>query len=439
MTGVLGRRTRRLPLRGADLVLLAGLRPWKGVRPNPNTLLVVECDGPVPPERIARALDRLLDLCPWPAARLRRPLPWGKLYWVAGARATLSRPLVRRRVLAAQEHLEPALGTELNTAIDARREAPLRILLLDIEHDQPRAGSVLVLTWFHPLMDARGGQNLLAHLNHADGEMPWDGVSRSLWPEESRRTLKERCRVAGPSLTYLRTVAPVPPVSLAASLSPSGRACFMRESFVGPEPGDQRATREWPWRLAVVGKAMAELWRRRGLPDVPFLLPVSVDQRPKGAPGPTFGSRLGFYFASFRPSETGDVPRLARALRLQMADVLRAGYIEANEAGMEFLLYLPLSTILRVMPWTASGELFSFNCGDLAEWPPALAQCFGRRVVNAYHIPVVPPRPGLGVFFNRCGSRNNLVVSWLEGVVEREDAARILEVVRDGMGWTRSP
>jgi hypothetical protein len=264
-------------------------------------------------------------------------------------------------------------------------------------------------------------------------------VSRSLWPEESRRTLKERCRVAGPSLTYLRTVAPVPPVSLAASLSPSGRACFMRESFVGPEPGDQRATREWPWRLAVVGKAMAELWRRRGLPDVPFLLPVSVDQRPKGAPGPTFGSRLGFYFASFRPSETGDVPRLARALRLQMADVLRAGYIEANEAGMEFLLYLPLSTILRVMPWTASGELFSFNCGDLAEWPPALAQCFGRRVVNAYHIPVVPPRPGLGVFFNRCGSRNNLVVSWLEGVVEREDAARILEVVRDGMGWTRSP
>jgi len=439
VTSVLRRPTRRLPLRGADLVLMAGLRRWKGVSPNPNTLLVVECDGPIPTERVSRALDRLLDVCPWPAARLRRPLPWGKLHWAAGPRETLHRPPVRGEILARREQLDAALATELNRAIDARREAPLRILTLDVERDEPRAAGVLVLTWFHPLMDAHGGQNLLAHLNHADGEMRWDGVSTSLWPDESRRTLRERCRVAGPSLAYLRTVAPVPPVSLAGALGPSGRAFFMRESFDGPDAGDQRGTRELSWRLALAGKAMAELWRRRGLPDVPFLLPVSVDQRLKGAPGPTFGSRLGFYFAGFRPSETGDTPALARALRLQMAEVLRAGYIEANEAGMEFLEYLPLSTMLRVMPWTASGELFSFNCADLAEWPPALARCFGRRVVNAYHIPVVPPRPGLGVFFNRCGSRNNLVVSWLEGVIERDDAARIIEIVRDGMEWTRSP
>ena len=122
-----------------------------------------------------------------------------------------------------------------------------------------------------------------------------------------------------------------------------------------------------------------------------------------------------------------------------MADALRAGYIEANEAGMEFLRYLPLSAMLRVLPWTAGGELFSFNCADLAEWPPALDRCFGRRVVNAYHIPVVPPRPGLGVFFNRCGARHNVVVSWIEGVVEPDDAARIIEVVRGEMGWTRTP
>jgi hypothetical protein len=183
---------------------------------------------------------------------------------------------------------------------------------------------------------------------------------------------------------------------------------------------------------------MAELWQRRGLPDVPFLLPVSVDLRPKGHPGPTFGNQLAFHFARFPPSDTRDVPALARALRRQMADAVRDGQIEANAVAMEFLGYRPLSTMLRVLPWTAGGELFSFNCADLADWPPALEQCFGRRVVNAYHIPVVPPRPGLGVFFNRCGNRNNVVVSWMEGVVSRDEAARIIEVVRDGMGWTRS-
>src|SRR5262249_2547096 len=347
-------------------------------------LLVIECDGPVGAERIARAVGRLLDVCPWPAARLRRPLPWGKLQWVARAGPTRRGPQVRRAALATREDLDRALAAELNAAIEPRREAPLRISTFDVAQDPARTAGVLVLSWYHPLLDARGGQNLLAHLSRADGWLSWDGASDP-WADAKRRSLRERSRIAGRSLRYLRTVSPEPPVSLAATVIPPGRVCFLRESFVASEVGDQRATREWPWRLAGVGKAMAELWRSRGLPDLPFLVPVSVDRRPKGTAGPTFGSQLGFYFARFRPSDTEDLPGLARALRLQMAEVLRAGYIEANDAGMEFLEYLPLSTMLRVLPWTVSGELFSFNCADLAEWPPALEACFGRRVVNAYH------------------------------------------------------
>ena len=102
--------------------------------------------------------------------------------------------------------------------------------------------------------------------------MPIDTRARSLGtarrrpscPIRDRRTLKERGRIAGGSLKYMRTLAPVPPVSLATTLVPPGRACFARESFAGPDTGDQRATREISWRLAVVGKAMAELWQRRG-------------------------------------------------------------------------------------------------------------------------------------------------------------------------------
>ena len=180
---------------------------------------------------------------------------------------------------------------------------------------------------------------------------------------------------------------------------------------------------------------MTELWRRRDLADVPCLLPISVDVRPKGELGATFGNHLAFHFARFRPSDTADVPALARALRRQMADAMREGQIEANQVALEFLHYQPLSRMLRVLPWTADGELFSFNCADLADWPSALAQCFGRRVTNAYHVPVVPPRPGIGVFFNRCGARNNVVASWIEGVVTEVEAARIIELVREEMGW----
>src|SRR5262249_40258420 len=147
------------------------------------------------------------------------------------------------------------------------------------------AGGVLVLTWFHPLMDARGGQNLLEHLNYLDerpGELPWGGKPPAFASDRDRRPLIERARIAGRSLAYLRTLAATPPVSPATAVIPPGRARFRQESFdEANAAGNPRAAREFWWRLAVVGKAMAELWQRRGLPDVPFLLPVSVDMRLK--------------------------------------------------------------------------------------------------------------------------------------------------------------
>jgi len=235
----------------------------------------------------------------------------------------------------------------------------------------------------------------------------------------------------------MKSLAPVPPVSPGAALTTPGAVRYRQVSFDEGDPR-LRQTRDISWRLAVVGKAMAELWRRRGLPDVPFLLPISVDLRPKGEPGATFGNLLAFHFARFTPSDTADVPALARALRQQMADAVRDGQIDANAVAMEFLHYRPLRTMLRALPWTAGGEIFSFNCADLGEFPPSLARCFGRAVLNAYHVPAVPPRPGVGVFFNRCAGRNNVVVSWVDGAVSEEDASRLVDAVGEGMGWART-
>lgn len=403
-----------------------------------NALLVVECDGPVDLGRVGRAFDRFLDACPWPGARLRRPFPWGQLHWAAGPREMLARPPISRRAVATPEELQRALTMELNAPVDPAREAPLRVLLLD----GPERG-FLVLTWFHPLMDPRGGQNLLANLCHLDrgaGESPWNGAPPAFVPPRARRPLRERARLGRQSLAYIRTLAPVPPVSPASARAVSGRAHFRRVTFVeGDRNGQRPASREISWRLAVVGRAMAGLWERRGLPDVPFLLPISVDLRPKGEAGPIFGNVLAFHFARFRPSDTADPAGLARTLRGQMADAVRDGQIEANEVGMEFLKYRPLSRVLRSLPWTKGGEIFSFNCADVTEFPTSLDGCFGRRVLNAYHVPAVPPRPGIGVFFNRCAGQDNLVVSWIEGVVSEDEVTRIVEAIAEGMEWTARP
>jgi hypothetical protein len=402
-----------------------------------NALLVVHCDGPLAPERVTRSLDRLLDVCPWPAARLRRPFPWGKLHWAAGRRPALAPPPVRRGAVATPEAFHRAVGAELNAAIDPRREPPLRFLILDAA---PAGASVLVMTWFHPLMDPRGAQNLLHHLSVLDargGESPWGAAVPAFVPAPQARPLRERGRLARQSVAYMRELSRVPsPVPRARRAGP---VRFRQESFLAREPSRDRATREIWWRLSVVGKALREIWSRRGLPDLPVLLPIAVDLRPKGEPGPTFGNMLAFHFARFRPSDTADVPRLASALRGQMADAVRDGQIEANEAAMTFLHYRPLAMIRHAVRGISSGDTFAFNCADVGELPAGLARCFGRAVVNAYHVPAVPPRPGIGVFFNRCAGRNNLVVAWIDGALAEDDVTCIVETVREEMGWLRTP
>ena len=369
-------RLRRLPLRGADLVLVAMQALWKREGVSNNTLMVVQCEGPLDPERIQRAIERFLEVCPWPAARLSRPFPWGGLHWAAHEREALAGPPVRHRRLSSPEALHAELETELNTPIDPRREPPLRFAVLDGVSDATGPQSSLVVTWFHPLMDPHGAQNLLAHLAHLDeseGRRPWAGAIPGFVTEPDPRPLKERGRLGRMSQRYMRALVPEPPVSPGTGLTSPGRARFQHVSFVGDEPGsDDRSTREICWRLALVGRTMADLWRQRGLPDLPFLVPVSVDLRPKGEPGATFGNVLAFHFARFKPSETADVDRLARTLRRQMADALRDGQIDANAVAMEFLKYRPLSLMLRDLPGTASRETFSFNCADLAEFPPGL-------------------------------------------------------------------
>ena len=118
-------------MRGADLVLIAMQSLWARGRVSNNTLLVVQCDAPIAPERIRRALDRFLGSCPWPAARLRRPFPWGKLHWAAGPPAARVPPPVRRRSVASYAELHRELEAELNSPIDPRRDPPLRFLLVD--------------------------------------------------------------------------------------------------------------------------------------------------------------------------------------------------------------------------------------------------------------------------------------------------------------------
>ncbi len=425
---------RATALLGPDVILLAMERLAGSGAASGNAVLAVELGGSLPRERVERALARFLPLCPWLGGRLARPLPWGKLFWRVPARGPTPPPLLSTSLAA--DGVPGLVDRELANRLDPWREPPLRVTVASGD-----AGAALILTWAHPLMDPRGSEYLLRLLadldDHPDDATPWPRPPLLTAPGDAG-AWRERGALASRGAAQLRELAPEPPLSLAAA-RPDRRSTVPRHRRFrfSAEPAVDRMKASVPWRLAVVAKAMTAIWMRRGLgTNVPFLVPVSVDRRRRGEPGPVLGNYLAFHFARCPAPVDGDTAALARKLRADLAEAVRRDDLEAAWAGMSFARYRPLRGMFRELPWAASGDFCSFHFADTGPLLPERTDVFGVPVIGGYHVAGVPPRPGAGVFFTRAGTTENVVVSWSGDVLDDADADEIAGIVQREMSWT---
>jgi hypothetical protein len=412
----------RLRLLGTDVLLVA----MGTGRPN-NALFVVECDGAIATDALRAALSELLPILPWLDARLERGWPWGYLRWRVGDHPTP--PPIEEVVLGPRDTLADSLTRLLNRALDPRREPPLRMTVI-----KAPVNSTLIVTWSHPLMDPRGVELFVAMLlAAAAGDHTWL-AARTIVPEPESRPLRERLNLARNGLQHLHALTKPPCRSLARGVTGLGRVRYRQASL--PADTGPASTRTMPTRLALVGRAMTRLWAQRQLPlDEPFLVPISVDRRRKGEPGPVFCNNVAFHFARFTPASTADVTAAAANIRRGMAEAVRDGAIEGLCTGTDLFCWQPPG---RVMAPFRGGDLASFNCADTGPVRPALAEFFGARVRNAYHVPCVASSPGVGVFLNRCNDTENVVVVWIEPVLRDDEVETLLADITTALG-TNTP
>ncbi len=397
---------RTLTLLGTDVLLLGLARG----RPN-NAVLVVECEGRLDPNGLEAAVRAVTPIVPFVTARVERPLPWGRLRWVADA----GTPPVERREVADEPALEALVDEVLGAPIDPHAGPALRWIVV---HETGEARSWLVLAWVHPLMDPRGAELLVAMVDafHRGGSAVGWARERLVVAPPDARPWRERMTITRRSLEALRALGRLAPRSLGRDVSAPGRVRHRR--IVVPVAEG----RQLPATLALVAECVADLFRARGLPaGEPLVVPISVDRRRKGEPGPVFGNYLSFHFARIVP--TGDIAATAAAIRRDMAEAVRSDVIEGLWVAMNFGRYYPPAALLRPM---GEGDGSSFNCADTGEIRPALERVLGCRVAGAYHAPCVQPRPGLGIFFCRAAGRESIVAVWVEGVVTEGEVDALL-------------
>jgi hypothetical protein len=408
---------RTLTLLGPDVLLVA----MGDARPN-NALFVIECEGHLEPGRVDRALATLAGMLPWMGARLERPFPWGRLRWTLAGDAD---PIVTQRVDGQPEATIEAL---LNTRIDPYVEPPLRLVVVHGQDVAGRPQSWLVVAWVHALMDPRGVELLATMLDAVDSggdALTWARARLVTAPPDAR-PWRARLRMAQRGVRELEGVAALRPRSFGGTVVQPGRTRYRRV------PLGNTAARQLPTTLALVAAAVADLWQGRGVALAePIVVPISVDRRLKGEPGPVFGNHLSFYFARLDPALTTDVPRAAAAIRRDLAEAVRTDAIEVVWIAMNFARYHPPAMLLRPL---GGDDMASFNCADTGEVRPLRATFLGCAVATAYHVPCVQPRPGLGVFFSRTARGENLVAVWVEPAVAAEEIDRLIAGIASAVG-----
>ncbi len=434
------RRTPRLLLNAADASLLALDRFMDSGRVGKNLVhLVVELDGAPDPATIQRGLDRFVGVTPWASSRLRRGGPLFPPYWIASRKNAPEAPPVVTHTLDTSDRstIDTFLEDRLDDRIDPFSQAPVRFDLIKPTAQQRLHAQrhLFVLTWFHPLMDPRGAETFLLHLDRLtteDASQVWpDGVPNLAAPARSG-PLRKELQQARSGKRYLDSFRDCPPRCPSHPVAPSAPARFRLATFPAPAEVDRKSV-EMTWRLAVVGRTIRRVFGDRIGTD-PFVLPISVDLRKKGEPGPVFGNHLSLHFAKFNGSD--DTEENVKELRTQMIDVMRDGRLDATMAAIHLIRGLPVPLLARRMAASTRGGLASFHFADTGDYRGASPTLFGQRVDNAYHIPTVTPKPGLGVFINRHGDNENIVVGWRDGGIDKGEVDALIADIADSLGWT---
>ncbi len=284
--------------------------------------------------------------------------------------------------------------------------------------------SHLFLSWNHTLLDARGLDLLLNHLN-ADGatngapaiqdlispkQLGW-GLS-GWWPNVKQ---------ARGSVEWLHESGDEPLFSLVPP-GPRPRLCrnhYRVVSFTEPETIriDARCQqlvggfRRSHFYLAATVRALHAVAARRGNKDGAYLIPVPHDTRRRGANGPIFSNHLSILFYRIEPRLAGRLGDILGELSRQMTNQIRDRFPESCMAALDMFKPLPLGYYVHHLGKPTRGKIATFSFSDSGETCAGMKELWGARILDVTHLVPAWRPPGLTVVFLRFGNRLSALLS----------------------------
>jgi len=442
--------SRRLsvPLSGSDYFALALDHDMRRSGLAGNVCrLVVDLDGHLDAARLREAIDAS-GMEPWFAnAAYSRRLPFIKPCWRRRGRA---------RRLRIAEHVTPPAprpgqpeGSDLSLPGGdlAIPSYPLTCCF-DLVHRSTGRTS-LVLTWHHGMMDARGAELLLSHINTPAEPEQLAGLLFGAEPQRLHQQFREWFGVVGGLREARRSLMHVdeashPPIASADGNGVSrvgARNRFRILPFTQAETarvgahGDRvgASFRHSLFYLAATVRALEAVRAGRGAGPASYLVPVPQDRRRRGAAGPVFSNRVSFFFYRAEPADVASIEALVAALARQMTDQVRRGVPDSFAKAMDMFQRVPLAWYARILHGPSGGQFASLFFSDTGHWRgagEASPAFLGMPVVDLTHLAPVSSPPGLGVVCSTFEGRLAVVLSWVEGVLGEDEIDLMARTLR---------
>jgi NRPS condensation-like uncharacterized protein len=337
------------------------------------------------------------------------------------------------------EHAVPILEECVNRPFGSKNEH-LRLHLIHIDAQR----DVIAMAFDHKLLDARGGEAFIQLLNDritgrgsemADDIPVTGGAFLSDWAEKFRSGRNVNRKV--------RALTRPAPESLPI---PSGRNRGFRFKIISFGTDETEAIytaayneagylMEMPFLLSVAVHAMHTVFAGRGMKKPDYLIPVTVDMRTgKDIKKELFFNHVSYLFFRIRAGDMTDRKVLIQSIKGQMYDQIKSGLPQDIYNASHLTRIAPLALYRALFRIPFKGEIASFCFAHLGKTLYNSVDFMNAGIENCIHMPRVPVPPGIGFFFNRFRNRLNLVVTYLDGILEDDELTKIETATRNELG-----
>jgi len=184
---------------------------------------------------------------------------------------------------------------------------------------------------------------------------------------------------------------------------------------------------EMPYLLSVTIQSAHELFKKKGITEPNYLIPVNIDMRNSDDIGQElFFNHVSYLFFKINKDAMVSLKGLIRSIQQQMYEQIKSGLPDDISKASLLTRIAPLHVLEKIFRLPFKGKIASFCFSHLGKSSYLFPEFMGIGIKNIFHMPRVPVPPGLGFFFNYFNGQLNLVISYLEELI-KDDEILMLE------------